>query len=57
MISGYSCINIVKTYKFTRSTADFYTALESANFKRFRNSKDSYIKGLRIKSDFLEEIM
>ena len=43
--------------EFTRSTADFYTALESAGFKRYRNSKGSYIKGLRIKSDFLEEIM
>lgn len=41
--------------EFTRSTADFYTALESADFKRFRNSKGSYIKGLRIKSDFLVE--
>jgi P4 family phage/plasmid primase-like protien len=41
--------------EFTRSTADFYTALESADFKRFRNSKGSHIKGLRIKSDFLVE--
>lgn len=41
--------------EFTRSTADFYTALETADFKRFRNAKGSHIKGLRLKSDFLQE--
>lgn len=41
--------------EFTRSTADFYTALESADFKRFRNAKGSHIKGLRLKNDFLQE--
>ncbi|MEG2936151.1 MAG: phage/plasmid primase, P4 family, partial [Clostridium sp.] len=41
--------------EFTRSTADFYTALETAEFKRYRNAKGSHIKGLRLKSDFLQE--
>ncbi|MDK2942189.1 MAG: putative primase/helicase [Acetobacterium sp.] len=38
--------------EFIRSTADFYTALESAEFERFRNTKGRYIKGLRLKTEF-----
>lgn len=41
--------------EYTRSTTDFYTALESVGYERFRNSKGRYIKGLKIKSDFMEE--
>lgn len=41
--------------EYARSTTDFYTALEVAGYGRFRNSKGRYIKGLRLKSDFMEE--
>jgi putative DNA primase/helicase len=41
--------------EFTRSTTDFYTALESIGFERFRDRKGRYIKGLKLKSDFIEE--
>lgn len=41
--------------EFTRSTTDFYTALESVGFERYRDRKGRYIKGLRLKSDFMEE--
>lgn len=41
--------------EYARSTTDFYTALEVAGYERFRNSKGRYIKGLRLKSDFMEE--
>ena len=41
--------------EFTRSTAEFYTALESAGFERFRNTKGRHIKGLRVKTDFFLE--
>lgn len=41
--------------EFTRSTTDFYTALESVGFERFRDKKGRYVKGLRLKSDFMEE--
>lgn len=41
--------------EFTRSTTDFYTALESIGFERFRDKKGRYVKGLRLKSDFMEE--
>lgn len=41
--------------EFTRSTTDFYTALESVGFERYRDKKGRYVKGLRLKSDFMEE--
>ena len=41
--------------EFTRSTTDFYTALESVGFERYRDRKGRYIKGLRLKTDFMEE--
>ena len=41
--------------EFTRSTTDFYTALESIGIERFRDRKGRYIKGLKLKSDFIEE--
>lgn len=41
--------------EFTRSTTDFYTALETVGFERYRDRKGRYIKGLRLKSDFMEE--
>ena len=41
--------------EFTRSTTDFYTALETVGFERYRDRKGRYIKGLRLKTDFMEE--
>lgn len=41
--------------EFTRSTSDFYSALEVVGFERYRDKKGRYIKGLRLKSDFIEE--
>lgn len=42
--------------EFTRSTTDFYVALESVGFERYRDRKGRYIKGLKLKSDFMEEV-
>lgn len=41
--------------EFTRSTTDFYAALETVGFERYRDRKGRYIKGLRLKTDFMEE--
>ncbi len=41
--------------EFTRSTTDFYTALETVGFERYRDRKGRYIKGLRLKTDFMGE--
>ncbi|MEN7440481.1 phage/plasmid primase, P4 family [Anaerostipes caccae] len=41
--------------EFTRSTTDFYTALETVGFERYRDRKGRYLKGLRLKTDFMEE--
>lgn len=38
--------------EFTRGTADFYAALENADFKRKKNMKGSFVYGLRVKSEF-----
>lgn len=43
-----------RTGEYTRSSADFYAAIENAGFERFKDRKGRYIKGLRIKSEFLE---
>ena len=42
-----------RTGGYIRSTTDFYMALDLAAFARYRDRKGRYIKGLRIKSDFL----
>lgn len=44
----------IRTGEFIRSTADFYTALDSAEFERRKTKAANIIKGLRIKSEFLE---
>lgn len=44
----------IRTGEFIRSTADFYTALDSAEFERKKTKVANIIKGLRIKSEFLE---
>ena len=43
-----------KTGEFARSTADFYTALDAAKFQRQKTKTGVIIKGMRIKSEFLE---
>lgn len=45
----------LKMGEYARSTADFYTALEAAGFKRRRNAKGNYIYGLKLKEqEFLD---
>ncbi|OIJ13542.1 DNA primase [Anaerobacillus alkalilacustris] len=44
----------IRTGEYTRSTADFYTALESAEFTRKKTRAGIIINGLRLKSEFLE---
>lgn len=41
--------------EFIRSTTDFYTALETVGFEKFRDRNGRYIKGLKLKSDFIED--
>lgn len=45
----------MRTGEYTRSSADFYAAIENAGFARHRNKKGRYIKGLRVKSEFLDD--
>lgn len=40
--------------EFARSTTDFYTALEAANFTRRRTKTGAVIGGFRLKSEFLD---
>ncbi|WP_418968468.1 phage/plasmid primase, P4 family [Alloscardovia omnicolens] len=44
----------VQTGEWTRSTTDFYTGLESSGFERKRLKTGRFIKGLKLKSDFLD---
>ena len=44
----------IDTGEHIRSTTEFYAALTSNGIKRYKNTKGSFIKGLSIKSDFLE---
>lgn len=41
--------------EYIRSTTDFYTALETMGFEKFRDRNGRYIKGLKLKTDFMEE--
>ena len=43
----------MRTGEYTRSTTDFYNALEAEGFKRKRTSKGRFILGIRLKSEFL----
>lgn len=45
----------IQVGEFTRSTADFYAALDTAGFERHRTAKGRLIKGLRLKQDFFPE--
>ncbi len=40
--------------EYTRSTTDFYTALDLAGFMKHKTNKGSVISGLRLKSEFTE---
>ena len=44
-----------RTGEYIRSGADFYGAIEAAGFERYRNKKGKFIKGLRLKTEFLTE--
>lgn len=44
----------VRVGEYTRNSADFYTAVEKAGFKRKRMSTGRVIIGARLKSDFME---
>ena len=41
--------------EYIRSTTDFYTTLETVGFEKFRDRNGRYIKGLKLKTDFMEE--
>ena len=43
-----------RTGEYTRSTTDFYTALEAYGFERRKSYKGKFIAGLALKNDFLE---
>lgn len=43
-----------RTGEYTRSTADFYTALELAGYERKKTKAGIMLRGIRLKSDFME---
>lgn len=43
-----------RTGEYTRSTTDFYTALENAGFERKKTKAGVIVRGIRLKSDFLD---
>lgn len=45
----------IRSAEFIKSTTEFYSALTSNGYKRKKNKKGSFIYGLRLKSDFLQE--
>jgi P4 family phage/plasmid primase-like protien len=45
----------LRTGEYARSTTDFYTALETEDFKRHRTNAGVIVRGLRLRSDFLLE--
>lgn len=49
----YRCF-CLRTGEFIRSTADFYTALDAEGFDKYKNKTGAYIKGIKLKSEFLE---
>jgi phage/plasmid-associated DNA primase len=40
--------------EYTRNSADFYSALEKAGFKKKRTKAARFITGVQLKSDFME---
>ena len=43
-----------RTGEYTRSTTDFYTGLEIAGFEKKKTKVGAVIKGIRLKSDFMD---
>lgn len=43
-----------RTGEYTRSTTDFYAALENAGFERKKTKAGIIVRGIRLKSDFLD---
>lgn len=43
-----------RTGEYTRSTTDFYTALENAGFEKKKTKVGAVIRGIRLKSDFMD---
>lgn len=43
-----------RTGVYTRSTTDFYTALENAGFERKKTKAGVIVRGICLKSDFLD---
>ncbi|WP_328597732.1 phage/plasmid primase, P4 family [Peptostreptococcus porci] len=43
-----------RTGEYTRSTTDFYTALENEGFERKKTKAGVIVRGIRLKSDFLD---
>ena len=43
-----------RTGEYTRSTTDFYTALENAGFEKKKTKVGDVIRGIRLKSDFMD---
>lgn len=43
-----------RTGEYTRSTTDFYTALENAGFEKKKTKMGAVIRGIRLKSDFMD---
>ena len=43
-----------RTGEYTRSTSDFYTALENAGFEKKKTKVGAVIRGIRLKSDFMD---
>ena len=41
--------------EYTRSTTDFYNALEKNGFTRFERNRKRYFKGLKIKEDAFKD--
>ena len=44
-----------ETNEFTRSTADFYDALEKNNFKRVIRKNKRFFRGIKVRSEFLAD--
>lgn len=42
----------LRSGEYARSTTDFYGAIESLGFERYRNRKGRFIKGFRLKQEF-----
>lgn len=43
----------LRSGEYARSTTDFYGAIESLGFERYRNRKGRFIKGFRLKQEFV----